>query len=339
MTILEQLPIARLRFDLEALESTDVAIYKGDMLRRALLWWLSAYWCPMPTRCQEGCRRPDTCMFGKLCEPVLDPAWPTDILRLVGNSPPPAYALWDLQDRRKRFEAGMRWGFELVLIGETALRQIPAIGAAVQEGAERGMGREKLRSRIRRVSAVREDPLAGVSEHVLAEEKPQGDDVRLTWNGYSLDDVRVSSAAISQQKGIPSEPVRQLQLRFTGPVKIKERGNWVSEPRFSPIAKAVVRRLRILSVVHGGGEWPKQEYGPLLDLADRVRLDHHETTWTRYDRWSKASGKYDVGGFVGQAWYSSDDDLRPLLPALRLGQWLHIGKQYVLGCGRYELEC
>ncbi len=338
MTILEQLPLARLHFDLEALESTDVAAYKGDMLRRALLWWLNAYWCPLPTRCREGCCQPDTCMFGKLCEPVVDPAWPADILRLIGNSPPPAYALWDLQDRRKRFEAGMPWGFELVLIGPTALRQIPAIAAAVQDGAEQGMGREKLRSRIYGVSAIREDPLAGASAYILAEEKPQGDGIRLTWNGFSLDDIRTDPAVISTTGADRGAPIRSLRLRFLGPVKIKERGDWVREPRFGPIAEAVVRRLRILSVVHGGGEWPREEYGPLLDLADGVRLDHHETAWVGYDRFSQSSGKYDVDGFVGQAWYSSDADLRPLLPVLRLGQWLHIGKQYVLGCGRYNVE-
>lgn len=34
-------------------------------------------------------------------------------------------------------------------------------------------------------------------------------------------------------------------------------------------------------------------------------------------------------GFLGQAWYRGPD-MRPLLPALWLGQWLHIGKWCVL---------
>jgi hypothetical protein len=40
---------------------------------------------------------------------------------------------------------------------------------------------------------------------------------------------------------------------------------------------------------------------------------------------------------MGTAWYEADD-LRPLLPALWLGQWLHIGKLYVLGNGRYSID-
>jgi hypothetical protein len=36
--VLEGLPLARLRFDLETLEDAQVPAYKGDMLRMALLW-------------------------------------------------------------------------------------------------------------------------------------------------------------------------------------------------------------------------------------------------------------------------------------------------------------
>jgi hypothetical protein len=119
-------------------------------------------------------------------------------------------------------------------------------------------------------------------------------------------------------------------------MKIKEHGQWVERPDLGAVMRAVVRRLRILSVVHGNGEWPHESYGPLLDLAETARLDHDETRWSGFSRYSQRSGVQDVEGFVGQAWYSGED-LRALLPALWLGQWLHIGKSYVVGSGRYEL--
>lgn len=67
-----------------------------------------------------------------------------------------------------------------------------------------------------------------------------------------------------------------------------------------------------------------------------MRLEHNETHVIGYERRSKASGRQEIEGFVGQAWYAGPD-LRPLLPALWLGQWLHLGKNYVLGNGRYEI--
>jgi hypothetical protein len=332
--ILDQLPLARLRFDLESLEASQVPAYKGDMLRMALLWWLSEFWCVMPERCREGCHHPAECLFGRLVEPPVDPAWPPSMRRLVGDTPPPAYAIWDRHDRRRQFEAGTNWSFELTLAGELALRQFPAVVAAVQQGAARGMGRVRLRSRLRQVGS-----LSGAEggERILASEQPQRGGVELTWTGYRLEEIRLGYDQAQAWAGAWRAPVRHLSLRFLSPVKIKERGRWVEAPGFSAVMRALVRRLRILSQVHGSGEWPQAEYGPLLDLADAVRLEHHEMLWTGRERYSKRSGDHRLEGFVGQAWYRGDD-LRPLLPALWLGQWLHIGKAYVLGNGRYTIE-
>jgi hypothetical protein len=328
--------VARLRFDLETLEDSEVPAYKGDLLRMALLWWLSEYWCPMPQRCRHGCRQPGVCLFGRLCEPPVDPAWSPQMRRLVGDTPPPAYALWDLQDRRRSLPTGARWAFELTLAGELALRQIPAIVAAVQQGAEQGMGRIRLRSRVGRVSAL-QGVESGLAAPCLAEQKPCEGGTALTWQSYRLDDVTLGYPQAIRWAEAFSGPVRALSLHYLSPVKVKERGQWVEVPEFVPIMKAVVRRLRLLSVVHGAGEWPQAEWGPLLDLAETVQLEHDETFWTGYTRYSKASGEQEMEGFVGQAWYAGDD-LRLLLPVLWLGQWLHIGKGYVLGNGRYAIE-
>jgi hypothetical protein len=81
----------------------------------------------------------------------------------------------------------------------------------------------------------------------------------------------------------------------------------------------------------------RASYGSLLDLAETACLDHDETRGSGFSRYHQHSGKQDIEGFIGQAWYSGED-LRPLLPALWLGQWrLYIGKSYVVGSGRYEL--
>lgn len=309
----------------------EVPAYKGDMLRMALLWWLSEYWCVMPDRCRNGCCRPDACLFGRLVEPMVDPAWPLPMQRLIGDTPPPAYALWDDQDRRRVLDTGAGWRFELTLIGELAVRQTPAIVAAVQQGAERGMGRIRLHSRLREVTAQRPD-----RESVLATEQATTDGVVLTWSNFRLEDVWFSIAHANKLVESLTTPVRAISLRYLSPVKIKEQGQWVQRPHFSSVMRALVRRLRILSLVHGGGEWPHESYGPLLDLAETVRLDHDETRWSGFTRYSHRSGEQDVEGFTGQAWYGGQD-LRPLLPVLWLGQWLQIGKSYVVGGGRYEL--
>jgi len=329
--ILESLPVARLRFDLTTLDDAEVPAHKGDILRMALLWWLSEYWCTMPERCRGGCQQPRDCLFGQLIEPLVSPLWPASVQRLIGDTPPPAYALWDDLDRRRMFPAGTHWHFELTLVGELALRQIPAMVAAVQQGAERGMGRIRLRSRVREVAA-----LLPAGDKQLAVTQPRENGAVLTWENFRLADVGFSIADADRLVSAVTRPIRGVSLRFLSPTKIKERGQWVEHPQLAPIMRALVRRLRILSLVHGAGEWPHEAYGPLLDLAETVRLEYDETHWSGFTRYSQRSGEQDVEGFVGQAWYGGED-LRPLLPVLWLGQWLHVGKSYVVGGGRYEL--
>jgi len=330
LSILFALPLAYLRFELETLEAAAVPPYKGDLLRMALLWWLSEFWCPEPTRCREGCRRPDICMFGRLCTPAVDPSWSPQVRKLLGDEAPGAYVLWDERDRRTQLPPGSRWAFTLTLIGDLALRQLPAIVAAVQQGAEQGMGRVRLRSRVLQVTA--EQPGGQKSSVGIAQQQEH----TLVWQSYDPSAVAfgLSEALAWAARRAPAAPA--LQLEFLSPMKFKERGVWVETPEFVPFFKALVRRLRILSEVHGGGEWPHKEWGPLLDAAEAVRLEHHETQWLGYQRRSQSAGSYEVEGFIGNAWYGGEA-LLTLLPYLWLGQWLHVGKGYVSGNGCYRL--
>lgn len=325
-----QLDLIRLRFSLCVTAAISLPPYKGDMLRRALLWNLGTIWCRQPQRCRDGCRSLHECLFGSLIEPPSNPAWSEQIRRLMGPTPPPAYVLWDNQDRRRQLAANDPFHFELVLIGQAAIRQLPAFIAAFMAAAEQGIGLERLRVKLQRV-----DLLVGSDSQarpLMINGAWQGDPAQDVTLGY--DDGQRWTEQLTASL---AAPVTRLRIHFLSPTKIEAKGEQVREPQFSPLARAIVRRLRILSQVHGAGEWPQSEYGPLLDLADQVQLEHHETTWISMSRHSER-GEMPLEGFVGQAWYASPVDLRPLLPALWLGQWVHVGKAAVWGNGRYEIE-
>ncbi len=322
--IIDQLPIMRLGFALRSLQGAAVPPFKGDLIHKSLLWELSLRWCARRQGAQgrlsvscDDCPTPEGCLFARLIQPAANPAWSQATRMLVGNTPPPAYALWDMQDRRTRYWPGDGWGLELVLLGEAALQQGPAFIEAVARGAERGMGRERLRSRLEEVTALVETE-EGLEETALDEEG-----VSDPWLTYDQ-----ATRWAAEWEG----PVHALSLRYLSPIDCSEKKEQVRTPHLAPLMRALVRRLRVLSEVHGGGEWPHEDWGPLLDLAESVALVHDETLMASFSFSSKPAQ-----GFVGQAWYASDQDLRPLLPILWLGQWLHIGKGYAYGNGRYSI--
>jgi len=325
--MLSRLSLLSLRFSLEVLTPARLPPYKGNLLRQALLWHLGPLWCRNPGRCRDGCAQPETCLFGRLIEPLPNDTWTEKMQRLMGATPPPAYVLWDMQDRRRAYQSGDTLSFELTLIGETAIRQQPAFVAAVLVAGERGLGRGRLKAHLMQVEA-----LTG------PDAVPQPFMVDGAWQGALPDTAKLSyqDGVTWAEAQIPEEAITKLHIRYLNPLKIKVRGNVMRTPDFSAVMRAVVRRLRILSQVHGAGEWPRDAWGPLLDLAETVRLEHHETMWLYSERHSRR-GTMPLEGLVGQAEYTSGRDLRSLLPALWLGQWVHIGKAAVWGNGRYEV--
>ena len=327
--MLSELRLLRMRFGLEVAAPAELPIYKGDMLRRALLWHLAAMWCRQPKRCAQGCEAPADCLFGQLLEPLTQPTWAEPIRRLMGRTAPPAYVLWDGGDRRQQVAARDPFSFELTLIGDAAIGQFPAFIAAFLVAAEQGIGQPRLRGRVQRV-----DVLAGTqstAQPLLLGHAWQGDPADEIFLRYV--DAQAWSTAVAPAT---EQAITRLRLRFLSPLNVEMRGETVRQPYFAAVARALVRRLRILSQAHGAGEWPQVEYGPLLDLADTVRLDHYDTAWVATSRHSQR-GEMPLEGLAGQAWYSADADLRPLLPILWLGQWVHVGKAAVWGLGRYEV--
>ena len=56
--------------------------------------------------------------------------------------------------------------------------------------------------------------------------------------------------------------------------------------------------------------------------------------WTR--RSARQQRTMALGGVCGD--WTLEGELGPFLPALHLGQWLHVGKETVFGMGQYRLE-
>lgn len=324
--MLEHLPLLTLRFAFDVITPAQLPTYKGDVLRRALLWHLGPLWCKQSDRCRHGCQEPQTCLFGRLLEPPLRGDWTVSLQRLIGDTPPPAYVLWDCQDRRRHFQPGDQLQFTLTLIGELAIQQQLDFIAAILTAGEQGLGWEQLKAQLTGVQALTAP--AGRPEPLM---------VKGIWQGKSLDNLSLHYADGSTWAGLFAAPVTRLHLRYVNPLKIKTGGETLRQPEFVAVMRAVIRRLRILSQVHGAGEWPHETWGPLLDLAEQVRLEHHETAWIATERHSQ-QGEMPLDGLVGEAWYAAPVDLRPLLPALWMGQWVHIGKAAVWGNGRYVLE-
>jgi hypothetical protein len=328
-----QLRVMRLRFGLQAKTRVDLAIPKSWLVYDALLWQLKAMWCHRDGECRSACRLPHLCLFGHLIKPQADPAWAPAIRRWMGSSESPAYIVWDECDNQTRIAVNEVFNFELVLIGQAAMQQIPAFVAAAMMAAEQGFGSGKQRLRA---SLTRIDVLNSVSERarVLM--------VNGKWQETLVEDLSLAYGDgqewATRLVASQNQPLTRLQLSFRSPTKLEAQGHLVRKPYFQSVWSAIVRRIRILSQAYGSGDLPLAEYKPLLALASQVQLERDETIWIQSPQ-HNAHGRSELDeGFMGHAWYSAPVDLKPLLPILWFGQWVHIGAEASYGNGRYQLE-
>ncbi len=251
----------------------------------------------------------------------------------MNNDQASGYVTWDEADQRTQIAENQVFYFELALIGEIAIRQVPAFVAAMMVAGEQGIGRgqRQFKARLAQVTV-----LNSASESACA----------LMTDGLWREGL-IENLSLGYSNGeewsaskfpLADGPATQLHIWFRSPTRLEAQGKVVSEPRFSTLWQAVVRRLRVLSQLYGAGDLPLSEYQPLLTIANQVQLDRHETTWIGSAQQHSPDTAEAENGFMGHAWYSAPLDLRPLLPILWLGQWVHVGTGAAYGSGRYQVE-
>jgi CRISPR/Cas system endoribonuclease Cas6 (RAMP superfamily) len=70
--------------------------------------------------------------------------------------------------------------------------------------------------------------------------------------------------------------------------------------------------------------------------AEKIKTVADSTRWVESSRYAKRRQvSQDLSGFVGEATF--EGDLGDFLPYLRLGEYLHVGKNAVFGNGWYEI--
>ena len=218
--------------------------------------------------------------------------------------------------------AGETLRFNLVLFGH-ALGHLPLISLALQRAVEQGLGPQRAAGRLARIEVQRR---ADGAEPAWAE----------IWQpaaaAIAAHDARFAVAPTRADAG-----ATQAQLVFDTPLRLQHQGQPVRPPALTPrkLAADLLRRITLLAEFHAGRPGLIPDAPALVQHAARLgqQLDLHWHDWSRYS--SRQRQEMTLGGALGG--WTLTGELGPLLPWLRLGEWLHVGKNATLGLGRYRL--
>jgi CRISPR-associated endoribonuclease Cas6 len=261
--------------------------------------------CPVRAQCPY----PDT----------FEPAPPEGGDRLSNFSDIPRPFVFDPPtDERAEFRPGETVEFGLTAVGR-ASRLVPYFVTAFRKLADDGIGPRRARFDLVEVVAL---GLAGPTS-IYKNTEPL---------------VRIAAPTLRASDLVrPNDASRtRLTLRFATPVDLRDRGAPVETPELGPLVRRLRDRASSLAVFFGDGPL-ELDFKGVSALADAVRLVENRTRVVTVNRRSSKTGqRHDVGGFVGQATYEGEAIGR-LMPLLRVGEVVHVGKHAAFGNGGMEV--
>ncbi|ASF46384.1 CRISPR system precrRNA processing endoribonuclease RAMP protein Cas6 [Methylovulum psychrotolerans] len=214
----------------------------------------------------------------------------------------------------KAYKAGEALSFSMVLIGP-AIAQLPLIIFAWQQAFAQGVGKYQSTARLKAVSVVD------------------------TQNRHHLvyDPQTQPSMQAHAPVHIPALAGQEtLALAFLTPLHIQKQGKVLADNMTAKdFLMALIRRHYLLHEFYGNN-YQAPPFSALAAHAETIRSQtaFHWCHWQRYSNRQQQKMRFD--GVLGQI--SLSGDLRPFLPMLQAGQWLHIGNKTTFGMGRYQIS-
>jgi len=302
------LPLARYRFHLRATTPLNLPEWAGSVLRGAFGHALRKLACMTRQKECPGCPLHGTCPYPAIFAP------PPVAHRLQHFSQPPApYVIEPAGWGARHLAAGESHYFDMVLVGR-ALRELPLVALAWRHALQSGIGPGDGRAEL---SAIGQIAFDGAEQTVYTPE---------------------SGSFREHETAGPRPPAAadRVTLELLSPLRLQENGRALPPNRLGAEALLVAsaRRASLMAEFHGAGA-PGWNFSALKTAAAAVDSEK-QLKWQEWTRRSSRQQKImQLGGVVGR--WTLRGNLAPFLPALHLGQWLHIGKETVFGLGRYAL--
>ena len=312
--------------------------YKGSTFRGGILTAFKKSVCVMPDGKCDVCPLTANCSYYSLFEPHQ---------LASGRGVPMPYLIEPPLIERRAFDVGDCLEFSVVLIGKATVYWKLLIFAVKRLGETSGIGGRvdgrRGRYQLKQVDLVALDK-SRIPVYTADWDFQPVEDAPLSGEPVTLTSEQVGQLSnFSCELSMDGLPHEQATLQFLTPARLIEnaKANSLSHKRlvtefdFAFLMRELIRRLGDLSEAYCDGI--SLDWSPLQQSADAIQMEKQEIHWQDWERYSnRKRSRMKLGGLMGML--KLEGNLGPFLPYLRLGQWLHLGKQTTFGLGMYRLK-
>jgi hypothetical protein len=235
-------------------------------------------------------------------------------------------------ETKETYLPGERLSFDLVLVGKIK-DYLPYFIVTFKELSQAGLGRGRTPVELVAVDHVNSDdgetPVYTKESNLVQPPKEA-----ISWTDLSSS-VGCNNGSINSPHAGASE-IKSITLRFLTPTMLIANGAPVRRPTFGTIVKRLRDRINALAYFYCG-KGLDIDFRAFGDDADKIITAADSTRWVESSRYSRRREvTHDLSGFAGEV--SFEGNLVPFLPYLKLGEYLHVGKNAVFGNGWYRIE-
>ena len=285
--------------------------------------------------CHGNCREPETCELRSVCPytAVFNPFVPEDSEKISKNRDiVRPFVIKPPLETTETYLPGERLSFDVVLVGKIK-DYLPYFIVTFKELSQAGLGRHRSPVNLSGVAHVGSD---GIEAPVYTGESNlvQPPANAISWANLCPAHSSNNGSVNSPQAGATN--VTRITLRFLTPTMLKADGVQARRPAFGPIAKRLRDRINALSYFYCG-KGLDIAFKAFGEQAETIKTVADSTRWVESSRYSRRREvTHDLSGFVGEV--SFEGDLGPFIPYLKLGEYVHVGKNAVFGNGWYRIE-
>ncbi len=276
--------------------------------------------------CHANCREPETCELRSVCPytAVFHPFVPEGSEKISKNRDiPRPFVIKPPLETKETYLPGERLSFDLVLVGKIK-DYLPYFIVTFKELSQAGLGRNRSPVELVGVECL------GRGGVVLPVYTSADNLVRPPTEAISWADLCASHGSNNG-----SATVTRVTLRFLTPTLLKADGVQARRPVFGPLAKRLRDRINALAYFYCGAGL-EIDFKAFGDHAEKIQTVSDSTGWVESSRYSRRREvTHDLSGFVGEV--SFEGDLGPFIPYLKLGEYVHVGKNAVFGNGWYQI--
>jgi hypothetical protein len=284
--------------------------------------------------CHANCREPETCELRNVCPytAVFNPFVPEGSEKISKNRDiPRPFVIKPPLETKEGYLPGERLSFDVVLVGKIK-DYLPYFIVTFKELSQAGLGWHRSPVELCAVGHVGSD---GIETPVYTKETNL---VRPPANAISWVDLCAAHGSNNGSTGSPQDGasnITRITLRFLTPTMLKADGVQARRATFGPIAKRLRDRINALSYFYCGAGL-EIDFKAFGEHAEKIKTVADSTRWVESARYSRRREvTHDLSGFVGEV--SFEGDLAPFISYLKLGEYVHVGKNAVFGNGWYEI--